>query len=273
MAEIVDVEPRAPRYQVDQLRERNADYCVLVFVINEGERVRTQLSKMAELTDQVDIVIADGGSQDGSLGLDFLREVGVTALLTKLGGGKLSAQMRMGFEYGLRQGYRGFVVIDGNNKDDVSAIPLFVDALKAGVDHIQGSRFIPGGNAINTPKSRLIGLKVLHAPLISLAARQRYTDTTNGFRAYSDRLIRDPKVSVFRPVFESYELHYHLAIEAGRRPDFTVTEVPVTRAYPEKGKTPTKISPVKGNVKILSILFSAVRGKYRITNAEEGASQ
>jgi hypothetical protein len=36
----------------------------------------------------------------------------------------------------------------------------------------------------------------------------------------------------------------------------------VTRAYPKGEKTPTKISPIKGNINLLKILFSAVAGKY-----------
>jgi len=54
-------------------------------------------------------------------------------------------------------------------------------------DHIQGSRFIDGGRGINTPLERLIAIRILHAPLISFAARRRHTDSTNGFRAYSAR--------------------------------------------------------------------------------------
>src|SRR5262249_26499385 len=158
--------------------------------------------------------------------------------------------------YALSEGYEGVVVVDGNNKDDVSAIPRFVEALEAGYDHVQGSRFIPGGKAINTPIERLIGLHVLHAPLISLSAGFRYTGTTNGFRAYSKRLLEDPRVAVFRSVFTSYELHYYLAIRAARL-RFKIKEIPVTRAYPKGIPAPTKISPVKGNLGILKVLFKA----------------
>ena len=54
-----------------------------VFVINEGERIQKQLQKMKPLADQIDIVVADGGSTDGSLGIDFLKSQDVRALLTK----------------------------------------------------------------------------------------------------------------------------------------------------------------------------------------------
>lgn len=234
-----------------------------MFVINEGKKVQKQLTKMKKYATSVDIVVADGGSTDGSLEPKFLKEQRVRTLLTKTGPGKLSAQMRMAFAWALHEGYTGVVVVDGNGKDDISAIPDFIQLLDSEYDHIQGSRFIEGGKAINTPLERLIAVRLVHAPLISIAARKRHTDTTNGFRAYSSRLLSDNNVSVFRDVFATYELHYHLAIESSRDSKFKVIETPVTREYPKKGKTPTKISPIKGNAKVMGILINATRGKYR----------
>jgi glycosyltransferase involved in cell wall biosynthesis len=263
--EILDKNPdwQFPDFNVSELAKKQHDYCVCVFVINEGKRVQKQLKAMKSYTKEVDVVIADGGSTDGSLEEDFLNSVNVRALLIKKGPGKLSAQMRMAFAWAIAEGYKGIIVVDGNGKDDISAIPHFITLLDEGYDHIQGSRFIEGGKAVNTPLERLVAVKLLHAPLISLAARHRHTDTTNGFRGYSKRLIEDEDIAVFRDVFQTYELHYHLAIESSRNKKFKIIETPVTRTYPKKGKTPTKISPVKGNARVLGILINAVRGKYR----------
>ncbi|MFZ2545273.1 MAG: glycosyltransferase family 2 protein [Candidatus Saccharimonadales bacterium] len=254
-----------PDFDVLELSPKRNKYCVCVFVINEGERIQKQLKAMKKFAKQIDIIVADGGSTDGSLEKDFLKTQNVRALLTKKGKGKLSAQMRMAFAWALHEGYEGVVVVDGNGKDDISAIPDFIKKLDDGYDHIQGSRFVPGGKAINTPLSREIGLHFIHAPLISLAARQRHTDTTNGFRGYSAKLLKDDDIAVFRDVFQTYELHYYLAIESSRRKEYKTIETPVTRAYP-KGKAPTKISPVRGNVHIIKVLLSAVVGKYKPSN-------
>ena len=253
--------PGVPAHERHLFGPKRRRYCVAVFVINEGERIRAQLRAMAPLADQIDIVVADGGSTDGSLALDTLGELRLRALLIKRGPGKLSAQMRMAIAFALDEGYDGLVVIDGNGKDDVNAIPAFLALLDAGYDHIQGSRYIPGGHGINTPPSRTLGVRLLHAPLVSLAAGTRYTDTTNGFRAYSRRLLADPRVAPLRDVFLGYELHYYLAIRAARL-GFRVIETPVTRRYPADGKTPTKISPVKGNLTILRTLAAAVLGRF-----------
>ena len=253
--------PGVPAHERYLFGLRKNRYAVAVFVINEGERVRAQLREMSALADQIDIIVADGGSTDGSLAPDSLADFRVRALLVKRDAGRLSAQMRMAIAFALEEEYEGLVVIDGNGKDDVAAIPQFIALLDAGYDHIQGSRYIPGGQGINTPVSRSIAVRTLHAPVISAAAGYRYTDTTNGFRAYSRRLLTDPRVQPLRDIFSGYELHYYLAIRAARL-GLRVTETPVTRRYPSEGKTPTKISPVKGNILILRTLVSAALGRF-----------
>lgn len=260
---------QVPEYEMEEYFEKRHRYCVCIFVINEGENIRKQLRVMAPFASQLDIIIADGGSTDGSLEPAYLKSNDVRVLLIKTGPGKLSAQMRMAFAYALSQGYEGVITIDGNNKDDPSALPRFIKALNEGYDHIQGSRFIPGGEAINTPWQRWIGVKLVHAPLISLSSGFPYTDTTNGFRGYSRGLLLDTRVSPFRDIFIAYELHYYLAIRAALL-GFKLLEVPVTRRYPASGKTPTKISPLKGNILILNTLFKACLRRFDpIDNTEQ----
>ena len=250
-----------PEFEVRDYRRRETRHCVLIPVINEGAKFLNQLAGMQEAGLRADIVVADGGSTDGSTEDGALMERGVRALLTKLGPGKLSAQLRMGFAWALSQGYEGVVIIDGNGKDGYEAIPRFLQALDEGYDFVQGSRYVPGGEAVNTPLDRHLAVRLLHAPLISAAARFWYTDTTNGFRGFSARFLRDRRVAPFRDVFDTYNLHYYLAVRAPRL-RFRVKELPVRRAYPAKGKTPTKISGLRGRALILRQLLTAVTGGY-----------
>lgn len=241
--------------------DRKSKYAVAIPVINEGDRVRTQLQRMANIPGMPDIIIGDGGSTDGSLDYEFLKSCNVRVLLVKTGPGKLSAQLRMLLAFALKEGYEGIITIDGNNKDSVESIPSFAQALDEGYDYVQGSRYVPGGQEINTPKDRKFGLKYIHAPVISLAAGVRYTDTTNGFRAISRRMLLDPRVQPFRDVFDTYNLHYYLSIRAGRL-KYRVKELPVIRAYPASGPTPSKIGGFSGKFHILKQLFAAAFGLY-----------
>jgi dolichol-phosphate mannosyltransferase len=251
-----------PDFEITELFPKRTNYCVCIPVINEGDRIKNQLLKMRTIDFLADILIADGGSTDGSVDIDALKSLGVRSLLVKKGPGKLSAQLRMGFYYALvLQGYQGVITIDGNNKDGVEAIPEFIKKLDKGYDFVQGSRFMPGGLAINTPIIRLIPIKLIHIPLTSYMAGFRYTDTTNGFRAHSRRLLLDTEIQIFRDIFDTYELLLYLSVKAPRS-GYKVAEIPVTRTYPKHSKTPTKISPFKGNIKILQILMEMMVNKY-----------
>lgn len=251
----------APQFDRHEFRAKASDYCLCIFVINENGKLHKFLERVRPYAAKVDVVVADGGSTDGSTDEDVLRGFNVNTLLVKRDAGRLGTQMRMAFAWALERGYRGVLTIDGNDKDDPAAIPEFVRLLNDGVDHVQGSRFLPGGVSENLPLSRWLAVRWIHAPLISLAARHRYTDTTNGFRGYSARFLADPQVDPFRDVFQGYELHYYLAIRAARL-GFRVVETPVARRYPAHGPLPTKISPVRGNLNVLKCLARACCGCY-----------
>jgi dolichol-phosphate mannosyltransferase len=242
--------------------ERNSRHCVLIPVINEGERIIRQLLGMKSAELHLDIVVVDGGSTDGSMSPHRLQhELGVNTLLLKTAEGRLSAQLRIGMAWALAREYEGIVTIDGNGKDDFRAIPDFLAKLEAGFDQVQGSRYLPGGIAENTPRDRELGVRFLHAPLISLGAGVRYTDTTNGFRAFSRRLLLDPRVRPFRAIFDTYNLHYYLAVRAPRL-GFRVCEIPVARRYPKTGPAPSKIAGWSAKFHILKQTVVAACGGY-----------
>lgn len=252
-----------PKHKKEILREKSTKYCVIVPVINESERIQTQLKKMKNISKDIDIIIADGGSTDGSLELEFLKNCNVRALLIKQDKGKLSAQLRMAYKFALDEGYEGIVTVDGNGKDSVESIYEFIKRLDDGYDMIQGSRFIPGGAAINTPKIRHFAVKLIHIPAVSLIAGFKYTDTTNGYRGYSKKYLEHSEVEPFRDIFDTYELLAYLSVKAPRL-GLKTCEVPVTRTYPADGKVPTKISSFRGNFLLIEILWHLTTGKYNV---------
>ena len=185
-----------PDYRAAELLPKRSEYCLLIPVINEGARILTELGRAqtAGVDTLCDIVICDGGSTDGSMKLDTLQLYGVNTLLTKTGPGKQGAQLRMGIYFALNRGYKGVLTIDGNNKDSIEDVHKFIEKLQAGYDFVQGSRFIRGGHAVNTPPVRYAAVRLVHAPLISLGAHRWFTDTTNAYRAYSREYLTHPEV-------------------------------------------------------------------------------
>lgn len=253
---------QVPSFDVPLWRGRQHAWCVVIPVINEGERLASLLRRMAAcgIASMADILIVDGGSRDGSTDPGKLQARDVRGLLMKTGPGKLSAQLRCAYAFALDQGYEGIVTIDGNDKDDPAPIPRFIAALQEGVDFVQASRFIDGGVAENTPASRDLAIRWIHAPCLSLASGFRWTDTTQGFRAYSRRMLLDPQVAPFRDVFMAYELLAYLSYRAPKL-GYRCVELPTSRKYPV-GEVPTKISTFKGNLTVLMTLFWACGGLY-----------
>jgi len=253
---------QVPTFETPLWLGKRHSYCVVIPVINEGNRIKSLLDRMAaqHVVTIADIIIVDSGSSDGSLGLEFLSGVGVRGLLVKTGPGKLSSQLRCAYAFALDQGYEGIVTIDGNDKDDPEAISRFIEALKDGVDFVQASRFVPGGIAENTPKSRDFAIRWIHAPMLNLSSGFHWTDTTQGFRAYSRKMLLDPEIAIFRDILSTYELLAYLSYRTPKL-GYRCIELPTIRRYP-KGEVPTKISSVRGNLSLLLVLFKTCLGCY-----------
>ncbi len=251
-----------PTFDIKLWHGRQHDYAVVIPVINEGARIQSLLQRFTDLNlrDVIDIIIVDGGSTDGSLEPDFLKQHHVRGLLLKTGQGKLSAQLRCAYAFALEQNYQGIITIDGNNKDNPALIHNFIAVLKNGVDFVQASRFVPGGVAVNTPLLRHVAIRLLHAPLLSFFSGFHWTDSTQGFRAYSRRLLLSPDLAIFRNVFSGYELLAYISYRAPRL-GFNCMEMASERRYPQN-ELPTKINGLKGYWSVFAVLLRACMGHY-----------
>lgn len=246
---------QVPGFKVNQLNNKKAfKYCVIIPVINEGERIKKQIIQMKKFTKIIDIIVVDGGSNDNSTDLTFLRKNNIKARIdTPIG---QSVQLRAGFYWALKKGYGGIITIDGNNKDDNGSLPSFVDALNEEFDYVQASRFIKGGIHKNTPKERIVFNRYLISPLLSMSSGKWYTDTPNAFRAYSRKYLLHPKVKPFRKIFKRYELLFYLTTRANRL-GLKTKEIATKRVYP-KDHIPTKIVGIKKILDLINIFRIAL---------------
>ncbi len=250
-----------PSFTIHEFFKKKRKYCLIIPIINEGEKFKKQLASLKPYLSLVDIIIADGGSSDGSTQKSFLRKCGVRTLLTKTSNGKLGTQLRMAFAYAMDQDYQGVITMDGNGKDSPQTIPKFITYLANGFDYIQASRFIKGGKAVNTPFARLIGIRFILSPILSLAAGKWYTDTSNGFRAFSRQIFFDQDILLFRNVFVRYELLFYLTVRTTQL-GYKTIEIPAIRSYPITGTVPTKILGIKANWNIIWTASKVLLGIY-----------
>lgn len=249
-----------PNFEVAEFFPRRTKYCFCPIVYNEGERFRRQVKDMAPNAHLADILVAERRSTDGCTEPDFLKANGVRALLTTDARGGATA-IRMVIDYAFKEGYEGIVLIDGHGKDGVEALPEYLKQLDAGVDFVQGSRFMKGGVEKNTPAARAVGIKFIMAPLLWFGGGFWYTDGTNGFRGYSKKFLTHPGVEPLRECFSHFNLQYFLSYAAPKL-KLKVVEIPVKRVYPDDGTVPTKVIGFRHNFDAFWEMVLTVFGKY-----------
>ncbi len=248
-----------PTFSQTILSSKKSEFAVVIPVLNEGERLLKILTDLKKLVPRYDVILADGKSSDGSTEPARLTELGVTQILVTEERG-LGTALRMGLAAGLRSGYAGLITVDGNGKDDVSALPLFIEKLSSGFDFVQGSRFAKGGGHKNTPLVRHLALKILLIPILNLKSPFRFTDPSNGFKGLSRHFLLSKKVQPFRNVFAAFNLQLYLNRVAAE--SFRCSEVPTVRNYPSDGTVPTKIIGLKVLWRLFKELIFTVRGNY-----------
>ncbi|CAN5204884.1 glycosyltransferase family 2 protein [soil metagenome] len=210
--------------------------CILP-LFNEGEAAADLVSRMPAALFRT-FAIDDGSTDKGPA---LAEAAGATVISLGLNRG-IGAAIRTGLDAARAVGCDVVVIMAGNGKDRPEEIPLLVAKLEQGFDYVQGSRFMDGGTSVNLPVIRRLlirGFTLLVRILTGFAG----TDVTNGFRAYRLSLLDDPNVRLHQRWLDRYELEYYLhwkAITLGYR----VCEVPVSKTYPGRGRSYSKIRPV-----------------------------
>ena len=133
------------------------------------------------------------------------REAGVYVAVLPFNLG-IGGALRTGFAFAVRHGYERAVQFDADGQHDPLAVQLLLDRLDDGADMVIGSRFAEGG-AVTYEVSRMRrrAMRFLQW-LVRVLVRQRFTDTSSGFRAFS------------RPMLEyfaaTYPVEYMDSVEA-----------------------------------------------------------
>jgi hypothetical protein len=129
----------------------------------------------------------------------------------------------------------------GNGKDDPHDLVRVLPPVQEGrADYVQGSRWHPeGGVSQGLPAHRGLAIRAF-TRTISLLYRHPMTDCSNGYRAYTTALLKDPRVDWAAPwQGVSYQVEIYLLLTAIRL-GYRVVEVPVSKIYPVDGKAYSK---------------------------------
>lgn len=165
----------------------NPKILIIVPAYNEAENIVEVVESLKTANPAWQILVINDYSNDltGMLA-KTVNNVKVVDLPCNLG---IGGAVQTGFVYARENGYEIAVQFDGDgqhiaNEIDKIIKPIFEN--RAGV--VIGSRFLEKNNKNETSKWRKLGIKIFEM-IYLLLIRQRFTDSTSGFRAYNRKSI------------------------------------------------------------------------------------
>ena len=199
---------------------------------NEEETIGTVIRRTSKFVDQV--VCVDDGSSDSSARI--AEKCGATVERHRFNRGYGGA-LKTIFNVARKNNADILITLDSDGQHNPADIPALIEPILAGeADIVIGSRFIDGGNSVDMPAYRKLGIKVITAAS-NLSSELGIKDTQSGFRAFSRNALE-------RLRFNSEGMELSLEIfEDAREKNLAIKEVPTVIRYDvPKGSRFTAIS-------------------------------
>jgi len=237
----------------------------LVFIPawNEEDAVAAVIGDVREHLPAADVLVVDDGSADGTAAR--AREGGAVVASLPFNEG-LGAALQTGYLYALREGYDFCAHLDADGQHPAGEVARLLEVVTAGrADLVIGSRYRDPEAAeaesddYKPTISRRIGSGVFRF-FLTLATRQRFTDTTSGMRAANRRVMSLFSES-YSPDFAEIE-SLQLAVRQGLR----VEEVPVRML--ERAGGSSFLTPLRSAFFIFKGLVVLLVGQFRPRRVE-----
>ena len=156
----------------------------------ERQNLESISSRLRAAVPQADLLVVDDNSPDGTGDLaDKLSEAdGHIQVLHRTDKAGLGPAYIAGFRWALERGYDAVVEMDADGSHQPEQLPQLLAAL-ADADGVIGSRWVPGGQLLNWPRSREVlsrGANVYTRIVLGLHIK----DATGGYRAYRASVLR-----------------------------------------------------------------------------------
>ncbi|BFV57688.1 polyprenol monophosphomannose synthase [Kitasatospora sp. CMC57] len=205
---------------------------VIIPTYNEAENVELITARVRAAVPEAHVLVADDNSPDGTGDLaDKLAAADDHVhVLHRRGKEGLGAAYLAGFRWGLDQGYQVLVEMDADGSHRPEELPRLLTALRT-ADLVLGSRWVPGGEVVNWPRSRLLlsrGGSLYSRLMLDVPIR----DVTGGYRAFRRETLEG--LGMDQVASAGYCFQVDLAwrtVKAG----FKVAEVPITFVERELG--------------------------------------
>jgi len=196
---------------------------VIVPTYNEAANITDVIQRLKLATPDVDILIVDDNSPDGTGALADSLTDNRTHVLHRPDKGGLGPAYLAGFSWGYKQGYEYFVEMDADGSHQPEEISRFL-AIAPGCDLVIGTRWMPGGLVVNWPISRRL-ISRFGTRYAAVALGLSFRDLTSGYRLLSRQLIQDVLDSHVTSIGYGFQIEIvRIAINQKR----TIAEVPIT---------------------------------------------
>jgi glycosyltransferase involved in cell wall biosynthesis len=237
----------------------------LVFIPawNEEDSVGEVIGDVRKRLPEADVLVVDDGSTDATA--SRAREAGAVVASLPFNQG-LGAALQTGYLYALRGGYEFCAHLDADGQHPPAEVARLLEEIYADhADLVIGSRYrdpaVAESDDYKPTFSRRIGTSVFRF-FLTLATRQRFTDTTSGMRAANRRVMKLFSEN-YSPDFAEIE-SLQLAVRQGLR----VEEVPV-RMLERVGGT-SFLTPLRSAFFIFKGLIVLLVGQFRPAQREAG---
>ncbi len=161
---------------------------VIVPAYNEQANIRNTLKEISSSPLNVDAVVIDDGSTDGTAQEAQAAGARVISLPFNLG---IGGAVQTGFQFAYDNGYDIAVQVDGDGQHDAQYLQTIIEPVMSGrADMSVGSRFMPKQErGYRSSFTRRIGIGFF-VYLIGVLTGYHVYDPTSGFRAYNKKMIK-----------------------------------------------------------------------------------
>lgn len=154
---------------------------VIIPAHNEEESLPRTLAELHSAAPAMSVLVVDDGSSDATARVARAAGVPVVRHAVNLGVG---GALQTGFRWALEHGYDIGVQLDADGQHDPAYLDVLLEPVLAGRCEVAiGSRYVTR-SGYRAPLHRRLGM-MLFSGVVHLALRQRISDTTSGFRAYT----------------------------------------------------------------------------------------
>lgn len=205
-----------------------SDSIVLIPTYNECENVAKMIDTVMALNAEIDILIIDDNSPDGTGSIVKSKQSeypGRLHLLERPGKQGLGRAYIAGFRWALEAGYQYITEMDCDFSHPVDKLPVLVDCVRSGqCDVAVGSRYTDGGRVKNWPIGR-IAISYGASLYVRLITGFPVKDSTAGFVCYRREVLERIDLDSIRFLGYAFQIEMKYAAHCL---GFTIKEVPIT---------------------------------------------